>query len=151
MNNELKSFPRESTHDSSFRFGDDYVSEWGEPSMLAAAHRFRLKRCRRPDRSSTKTQSFVLMSKNHNAPSNSKTPPLRPRAIKRAVYPFASIVGQSEMKLALLLNVIDPSIGGVLIMGHRGTGKSTAVRALADLLPQITRARDCFYGCDPFD
>lgn len=91
------------------------------------------------------------MSKKHNAPSNSKNPPLRPRAIKPAVYPFAGIVGQSEMKLALLLNVIDPSIGGVLIMGHRGTGKSTAVRALADLLPQITRARDCFYGCDPFD
>src|SRR5437868_13460211 len=75
---------------------------------------------------------FVLMSKKHNVPNNSKKPPLRPRAIKPAVYPFASIVGQSEMKLALLLNVIDPSIGGVLIMGHRGTGKSTAVRVLAD-------------------
>src|SRR3954468_401525 len=94
---------------------------------------------------------FAVMSKKHNAPNNSKNPPLRPRAIKPAVYPFAGIVGQSEMKLALLLNVIDPSIGGVLIMGHRGTGKSTAVRALADLLPQITCARDCFYGCDPFD
>src|ERR1041385_2202065 len=55
------------------------------------------------------------------------------------------------MKLALLLNVIDPTIGGVLIMGHRGTGKSTAVRALADLLPQITRVRACLYGCDPLD
>jgi magnesium chelatase subunit D len=55
------------------------------------------------------------------------------------------------MKLALLLNVIDASIGGVLIMGHRGTGKSTAVRALADLLPQIYKVRDCFYGCDPAD
>ncbi|MGB7921774.1 MAG: magnesium chelatase ATPase subunit I [Pyrinomonadaceae bacterium] len=67
------------------------------------------------------------------------------------VYPFAAIVGQEEMKLALLLNVIDPSIGGVLIMGHRGTGKSTAVRALADLLPPITKARGCHYGCDPLD
>ncbi|MDT5122763.1 MAG: magnesium chelatase subunit [Acidobacteriota bacterium] len=66
-----------------------------------------------------------------------------------SVYPFTAIVGQGEMKLALLLNVIDPSIGGVLIMGHRGTGKSTAVRALADLLQQIARVRGCLYGCDP--
>ena len=53
------------------------------------------------------------------------------------------------MKLALLLNVVDPLIGGVLIMGHRGTGKSTAVRALADLLPQITVVEGCPYNCDP--
>src|SRR4051812_2551511 len=91
------------------------------------------------------------MSKKHNAHGNSKRTRLRPRASRPAVYPFAGIVGQVEMKLALLLNVIDPSIGGVLIMGHRGTGKSTAVRSLADLLPQITRVRDCFYGCDPAD
>ena len=53
------------------------------------------------------------------------------------------------MKLALLLSVIDPNIGGVIIMGHRGTAKSTAVRALADLLPPITRVKGCIYGCDP--
>jgi len=53
------------------------------------------------------------------------------------------------MKLALLLCVIDPLIGGVLIMGERGTGKSTAVRALADLLPRISRVKGCVYGCDP--
>ena len=75
---------------------------------------------------------------------------LRPRNLP-PVYPFISIVGQEEMKLALLLNTIDASVGGVLIMGHRGTGKSTAVRALADLLPEIERVRDCFYGCDPRD
>jgi len=73
------------------------------------------------------------------------------RRIRLPVYPFTAIVGQEEMKLSLLLNVIDPSIGGVLIMGHRGTGKSTAVRALADLLPQIARVRGCFYSCDPAD
>jgi magnesium chelatase subunit D len=66
-------------------------------------------------------------------------------------YPFSAIVGQDEMKLALILNVIDPLIGGVLIMGHRGTGKSTAVRALADLLPEITVVSGCAYRCDPKD
>lgn len=55
------------------------------------------------------------------------------------------------MKLALLLNIVDPLIGGVLIMGHRGTGKSTAVRALADLLPGITVVAGCPYNCDPND
>jgi magnesium chelatase subunit I len=56
---------------------------------------------------------------------------------RRAVFPFTAIVGQEEMKLALLLNVIDPKIGGVMIMGDRGTGKSTTIRALADVLPAI--------------
>jgi magnesium chelatase subunit D len=64
-------------------------------------------------------------------------------------YPFSAIVGQEEMKLALLLNAVDPSIGGVLIMGHRGTGKSTAVRGLAELLPEIKVVAGCFYRCDP--
>jgi magnesium chelatase subunit I len=67
----------------------------------------------------------------------------------RVVYPFTGIVGQEEMKLALLLSVVDPNIGGVIIMGHRGTGKSTAVRALADLLPPIKKVKGCLYGCDP--
>ncbi|HZB46754.1 MAG TPA: magnesium chelatase ATPase subunit I, partial [Pyrinomonadaceae bacterium] len=69
----------------------------------------------------------------------------------RPVYPFTAIVGQEEMKLALLLNVISPAVGGVLVMGHRGTGKSTAVRALAELLPPLTSVRDCPYNCDPRD
>ena len=55
----------------------------------------------------------------------------------RPVFPFSAIIGQEEMKLALILNVIDPKIGGVMIMGDRGTGKSTTVRALVDLLPAI--------------
>ena len=57
--------------------------------------------------------------------------------IERPVYPFTAIIGQEEMKLALILNVIDPRIGGVMIMGDRGTGKSTTIRAVADLLPEI--------------
>src|SRR5437016_1096333 len=69
----------------------------------------------------------------------------------RMVFPFTAIVGQNEMKLALMLSVIDPNIGGVIIMGHRGTGKSTAVRALADLLPPIKKVKGCKYGCDPTD
>jgi magnesium chelatase subunit D len=64
-------------------------------------------------------------------------------------YPFTAIVGQEEMKLALILNLVDALIGGVLIMGHRGTGKSTAVRALADLLPPIEVVSGCPYNCDP--
>jgi len=64
-------------------------------------------------------------------------------------YPFAAIVGQDEVKLSLILNVIEPHIGGVLIMGHRGTGKSTAVRALADLLPPVNKVKGCPFGCDP--
>ncbi|MDT7541499.1 MAG: magnesium chelatase subunit [Acidobacteriota bacterium] len=64
-------------------------------------------------------------------------------------YPFTSLVGQEEMRLALLLCVVEPAIGGVLITGHRGTGKSTAVRALADLLPPLTRSARCPFNCDP--
>lgn len=67
----------------------------------------------------------------------------------RPTYPFTALVGQDELKLALLLCVVDPAIGGVMIMGHRGTGKSTAVRALAALLPPMTRIHDCPYNCDP--
>jgi len=66
-------------------------------------------------------------------------------------FPFSAIVGQDEMKLALLITAVDPSIGGVLVFGDRGTGKSTAVRALAGLLPKMRVVRDCRYGCDPED
>ncbi|RLF38972.1 MAG: magnesium chelatase ATPase subunit I, partial [Thermoplasmata archaeon] len=53
------------------------------------------------------------------------------------IFPFTAIVGQEDMKLGLILNVIDPTIGGLLITGEKGTGKSTAVRALAELLPEM--------------
>ena len=58
-------------------------------------------------------------------------------------FPFAAIVGQDNMKLAMILTAVDPKIGGVLVFGDRGTGKSTAVRALAALLPQITTIKGC--------
>ena len=64
-------------------------------------------------------------------------------------FPFAAIIGQEEMKLALMLNVIDPKIGGVMIMGDRGTGKSTTIRALADLLPDISIIKNDPFNTDP--
>ncbi|OMO55240.1 hypothetical protein COLO4_36107 [Corchorus olitorius] len=70
---------------------------------------------------------------------------------QRPVFPFAAIVGQDEMKLCLLLNVIDPKIGGVMIMGDRGTGKSTTVRSLVDLLPEIRVVFGDPYNSDPED
>ncbi len=66
-----------------------------------------------------------------------------------AVFPFSAIVGQDEMKLAILAAAVEPGIGGVLVLGDRGTGKSTAVRALAALLPKIRAVDRCPYGCDP--
>jgi len=70
---------------------------------------------------------------------------------KRRVFPFTAVIGQEEMKLALLLNVIDPRIGGVMIMGDRGTGKSTTIRALADLLPAIEVVKGDPYNSSPND
>lgn len=74
-----------------------------------------------------------------------------PKETQRPVYPFAAIVGQDEMKLCLLLNVIDPKIGGVMIMGDRGTGKSTTVRSLVDLLPEILVVAGDPFNSDPDD
>ena len=65
------------------------------------------------------------------------------------VYPFAAIVGQDDMVLAIQIVAVDPSVGGVLVLGDRGTGKSTAVRGLADLLPPLKVVSGCPYGCDP--
>ena len=64
-------------------------------------------------------------------------------------FPFSAIVGQDEMKLAILIAAVDPSVGGVLVLGDRGTGKSTAVRALAALLPKMKAVVGCRYHCDP--
>lgn len=73
------------------------------------------------------------------------------KSVSRPIFPFTAIIGQEEMKLALLLNVIDPKIGGVMIMGDRGTGKSTTIRAIADLLPQILVVQDDSFNSHPSD
>ncbi len=66
-----------------------------------------------------------------------------------AAFPFSAIVGQDEMKLALLIAAVDPKVGGVLAFGDRGSGKSTAVRSLAALLPKMKVVAGCRYNCDP--
>jgi magnesium chelatase subunit I len=71
------------------------------------------------------------------------------RSVGPPVFPFSAIVAQDEMKLALISSAVDPSIGGVLVFGDRGTGKSTAVRALAALLPRMRAVIGCRYLCDP--
>jgi magnesium chelatase subunit I len=70
-------------------------------------------------------------------------------APRRPPFPFVAIVGQDEMRRALLIAAVDPSVGGVLVFGDRGTGKSTTVRALAGLLPPMKVVQGCAYGCDP--
>ncbi len=68
---------------------------------------------------------------------------------QRIVYPFSAVAGQQELKTCLVLTAVDPTIGGLLAMGDRGTGKSTTVRAFAALLPAIKAVKGCSYHCDP--
>jgi len=70
--------------------------------------------------------------------------------LEQMPFPFLALAGQKEMKLALILGLINPAIGGILLIGPRGTGKTTAVRSLADLLPEVPRSL-CHYGCMPED
>src|SRR6266568_4666910 len=74
-----------------------------------------------------------------------------PDTLIRPVFPFTALVGQERMKRALILNTVNPKLGGVLVRGEKGTAKSTAVRGLANLLPEIDVRVDCLYGCDPKD
>src|SRR3972149_8176053 len=69
--------------------------------------------------------------------------------VERVLYPFAALVGQENMKLALILNAINPQVGGVLIRGEKGTGKSTSVRALTEVLPKVDVVKGCPFSCNP--
>ncbi|MGJ3239687.1 MAG: magnesium chelatase ATPase subunit I [Anaerolineae bacterium] len=92
------------------------------------------------------------MTKTHKSeqhPNGTHASTLSVAGKNKPVFPFTAIVGQDDLKLSLLLCVIDPTIGGVMVMGHRGTGKSTAVRALAALLPKMSFITGCPYNCDP--
>ena len=69
----------------------------------------------------------------------------------RGTFPFSAIVGQDELKLALCVNAVDPLLGGALIRGERGSGKTTIVRALSGILPMQRVVAGCPYRCDPGD
>ncbi|MEU8017802.1 VWA domain-containing protein [Micromonospora parva] len=78
-----------------------------------------------------------------------RAPQSRTREGAVATYPFSAVLGMADMRLALLLNAVSPAIGGVLVRGEKGTAKSTAVRALAALLPPVRQVAGCRFGCDP--
>ena len=90
-----------------------------------------------------KTVSAAVFPADHRpGPSGGSCGPVR-------VYPFSALVGQADLRLALVLAAINPAVGGVLIRGEKGTAKSTAVRGLAAVLPEIRVVDGCVYGCDP--
>jgi Mg-chelatase subunit ChlI/Mg-chelatase subunit ChlD len=72
-----------------------------------------------------------------------------PEEAIRPIFPFSAFVGQEAFKTALVLNAVDPSIGGVLLTGPKGTGKSSIIRAVAEVFPERTMVQDCRFGCDP--
>jgi len=69
---------------------------------------------------------------------------------KRVVFPFSAIVALDKLKLTILINAINPKIGGLLIRGPKGSGKTTVVRGLADILPKVKVVKDCVFNCNPF-
>lgn len=97
----------------------------------------------KPEAAQTKPEAVETKPE---TPIKSEAPRMK---VKTTDYPFAAIVGQPVLKRALVLNVVNPGVGGVLIRGEKGTGKSIAVRALADILPEIEIVEGCKFNCDP--
>jgi len=130
-----------------------------------SALRLSLRRGRKTDRTPPTQQPTAPASKaGKKVSARSAAKPLRRVATKavaepkvdtdaaaRPVYPFSAIIGQEEMKFAAIMNIIDPNIGGIMVMGDRGTGKSTTVRALVDLLPLIDIVKDDAFMSSPTD
>src|SRR5262245_55846 len=104
-----------------------------------------------PSSQSTQANKALLRTGSHWRGCRNHSTSRRTVMHTRAVFPFTAIVGQESIKLALLLNAISPVIGGVLIRGHKGTAKSTAVRALSCLLPDIEVVTGCPFACDLSD
>jgi magnesium chelatase subunit I len=94
--------------------------------------------------------TLLRLLERHSARALLKTPSEDAGLAEHLPYPFLALVGQVEMRMALLLAVINPNVGGVLLIGPRGTGKTTAVRGLSHLLPHVEVSR-CYYGCMPED
>jgi Mg-chelatase subunit ChlI len=103
------------------------------------------------------TEKIEKIEKEVTVEKESEMPPIpsEPEPIQqldiRLNYPFTAIVGQEDMKLALILNGINPDIGGVLIQGEKGTAKTIAIRSLPEILPEIDVIKGCRYSCDPYE
>lgn len=121
-------------------YSDAEVSTAGDKA--SSSNRSRKRTVNGKKKPAGASKSAAIRSKS-TASSNRATGTSRPE------FPFSAIVGQDEMKLALVCAAIDPGLGGVLIFGHRGTGKSTIIRSLSALLPKIKKVSNCPYNCSP--
>jgi len=130
----------------------DFQNRWPNASVVSAAVGLAVafsSRCRHEQRNKAASRRTRAVSRVRQAAGAAVAEKPATSDFGITAFPFSAVVGQDEMKLALMLNLVDPVIGGVLIQGERGTGKSTAVRALVRLLPDIPIVADDKYNSDP--